>query len=135
MDGLEFPKEDPLTGPLHPAALMDSPLEITFCMAWEEEALDLLYPLTPQYGLNGGQYRLDFAYPPLRVGFEMDSYTYHSDRAAFTRDRKRQREIELLGWRIMRFSGDELRADVVRCVQEAAHFLSIQLYRQRNQDY
>ena len=116
----------------HPAAQMDSRYEIDFFLTWQEEALDLVYPLTPQFPMFGGKYRLDFAFAPLRVGIELDSYTYHSDRETFTRDRQRQREIEAQGWRIIRFSGDELCNDVVRCVQEAAYFLSLQQYRQRN---
>ena len=115
----------------HPSAQMDSPYEIDFWLTWQEEALDLVYPLTSQFPMFGGKYRLDFAFAPLRVGIELDSYTYHSDRETFTKDRQRQREIEAYGWRIVRFSGDELRKNVVHCVQEAAHFLSIQQYRQR----
>jgi very-short-patch-repair endonuclease len=103
----------------------DSPLENDFYLTWHEQALDLLYPLTPQCSVKGGAYRLDFAYPPLQFGIELDGYTYHSDREAFTQDRKRQREIEALGWRIVRFSGDELRADIVACVRDAVHQLDI----------
>lgn len=113
------------------SALTDSPLEVEFFLAWHEEALDVLFPLTMQYPVKDGRYRLDFAFPPLKVGIELDGYTYHSDRESFTRDRQRQREIEAQGWRIMRFSGAEIRADVTRCVHEAAHFLSIQQFRQQ----
>ena len=115
---------------LPPAPLFDSPLENAFALAWQGQGFDDLYPLTAQYPINGGQYRMDFAFAPLRVGIELDSYTYHSDRETFTRDRQRQREIEAQGWHILRFTGDELRKDILRCVYEAANFLSIQQYRE-----
>lgn len=109
----------------------DSPLESAFAYEWVNQALHLLYPLTPQCPVKDGRYRLDFGYPPAQFGIELDGYTYHSDREAFNRDRQRQREIEAQGWRIMRFAGDELRADIARCVREAAHALSTHIYRQR----
>lgn len=109
-----------------------SPLEAMFAHEWVEQALHLRWPLTSQHPLKDGRYRLDFAYPPAQMGIELDGYTYHSDREAFTRDRQRQREIEGMGWRVIRFSGDELRDDIARCVKEAAHLLSVQLYHQRS---
>lgn len=117
-----------------PHARFDSPLETYFSLEWQQQALDLVYPLSPQHPIKDGRYRLDFAFPPLQVGIELDGYTYHSDREAFTRDRQRQREIEAQGWRVLRFSGDELRKDLGKCVQEAAHFLSIQQQRQRGEN-
>lgn len=109
----------------------ESPLEAAFADEWGRQSCSLAYPLVSQYPIENGRYRLDFAYPAAKVGIELDGYTYHSNRDAFTRDRQRQRDIEATGWHIIRFSGDELRHDVRKCVQEAAHFLSIQQHRQQ----
>lgn len=109
----------------------DSPLDVDFWLEWHHQALNLLYPLSPQYWVKNREYRMDFAYPPLRVGIELDSYTYHSDRETFTRDRQRQREIEADGWHIIRFSGDEILADVVKCVKDAAALIGIQQFHQQ----
>jgi len=127
--GMPSGSRRPLSEPL-PSMRLDSPLEIDFYLEWHHQALHLVWPLTAQHPIKEGQYRIDFAFPPLKVGIELDGYTYHSDRETFTKDRQRQREIEAQGWRIIRFSGDELRKDLMRCVQEAAHFLSVQQYRQ-----
>lgn len=108
----------------------DSPLEAMFAEEWRSQSLHLLYPLVSQQPIKNGAYRIDFAFPRYQVGIELDGYTYHSDRNAFTRDRQRQREIEALGWHIIRFSGDELRQDITACVREAARFLDIQKQRQ-----
>ena len=94
----------------------NSPLEAAFADEWVRCHCHRRYPLVAQYSLL--QYRLDFAFPSLRCGIELDGYTYHSARDAFNKDRQRQRDIEALGWRIIRFSGDEIRADVTRCVYD-----------------
>lgn len=107
----------------------DSPLEAMFAEEWRTQSLHLIYPLVSQHAVKNGAYRLDFAFPRLELGIELDGHTYHSDREAFNNDRRRQREIEALGWRIIRFSGDELRHDIAACVQEAARFLDIQKHR------
>jgi very-short-patch-repair endonuclease len=107
----------------------DSPLEANFAQEWLNQSLHLVYPLSCQHNIKDGKYRLDFAYEPLKVGIELDGYTYHSDREAFTRDRQRQREIEAQGWHIIRFSSDELAQDIGRCVREAAHYLGIQKHQ------
>jgi very-short-patch-repair endonuclease/nucleoside 2-deoxyribosyltransferase len=108
----------------------DSPLEAMFAEEWRAQSLHLLYPLVSQQPIKNGAYRIDFAFPRYQIGIELDGYTYHSDRDAFTRDRQRQREIEALGWHIIRFSGDELRHNITACVKEAARFLDIHKQRQ-----
>jgi very-short-patch-repair endonuclease len=39
------------------------------------------------------------------------AWTWHSSPEAFTRDRARQRELELDGWRIVRLIGSEITKD------------------------
>jgi very-short-patch-repair endonuclease len=107
----------------------DSPLEIDFWLEWHAQGYHWLYSLSPQYPFKGGRYYIDFAYPPLNVGIELDGYNYHSDRAAFTRDRKRQREMETLGWHFIRFSRDELCWDLLLCIEEVMHFLEMHKHR------
>lgn len=99
----------------------DSPLEAAFAKEWIRLRRHLRYPLVTQHPLLN--YRLDFAMPSLKFGIELDGYTYHSDRDAFNRDRKRQRDIEALGWRLIRFSGDDIRSNITRCVEETVQQL------------
>lgn len=65
-------------------------------------------------------YRLDFALPDLKIGFEIDGHAYHSDALTFDRDRKRHRQIELQGWRLVRFSGKEACDNPEQVVREMA---------------
>ena len=53
--------------------------------------------------------RIDHAYPDARLLIEVDSYAWHSDREAFEADRQRDNELQLLGWRVLRFTWAQLR--------------------------
>ena len=54
---------------------------------------------------------LDLALPALRLAFEVDGYTYHSDRTAFRRDRRRDPELVELAWVVVRFDAQDLLDD------------------------
>jgi very-short-patch-repair endonuclease len=53
---------------------------------------------------------IDFAYPDLLIGIETDGYEPHAGRGQWERDRRRDAELVLRGWMILRFAHD----DVVR---------------------
>ncbi len=66
--------------------------------------------------------KLDFAWPAERVGLEVDGYRWHSDHAAFVRDRQRLNRLQELGWRVYQTSFAELEAgagDLLRQVRTA----------------
>jgi len=81
-----------------------------------ERKWGLLYPIIPQYKV--GKYFLDFAMPAIKLGMEIDGLAYHNGQESFMRDRKRQREIESQGWRIVRFAAKEISLDVSSCYGE-----------------
>jgi hypothetical protein len=69
--------------------------------------------------IRGKTFKLDFAYPELLAGFDMDSWKYHGQRSPFTDDRTRRNLLELAGWRIYQFTDSHSDAhilDVVRAV-------------------
>lgn len=102
--------------------LLESPLEVAFFDAYCQARPTALSGLTVQHPVtaNGRNYRLDFALPQLKVAFEMDGKTYHGTDKAFTRDRRRDLNLELHGWTIHRFDGDLIRADPAAIVDMAA---------------
>ena len=53
--------------------------------------------------------RVDHCYPEARLIIECDSYAWHSDRMTFETDRKRDNELQALGWRVLRFTWAQLR--------------------------
>lgn len=73
------------------------------------------------------QYRLDFALiykpvtlkSPIRVAIECDGHDYHDGtKEAAERDKKRNREVTSLGWKMMRFSGREIYRNPNACATE-----------------
>ena len=51
-----------------------------------------------------GPYKIDVAFPELKIAIETDGWAFHSDPDAFRRDRKRQNYLILQGWRVLRFT-------------------------------
>lgn len=90
----------------------ESPIESLVCEAmyyrleWHMRYWQLL---EPQFCISG--YRIDLAIPKYKLAFEFDGFTYHSDKASFNRDRERDRRLTELGWTVVRFHGDEIRAN------------------------
>lgn len=60
--------------------------------------------------------RFDFAYPHAKLIVEVDGYRWHSGNRAWQRDRRRDNDLNRLGWTVLRFTAADLRdpADVVR---------------------
>lgn len=56
-------------------------------------------PFYPQYPI--GRYTADFADPIRRISIECDGYAYHQPE----RDAKRDRDLNELGWRVIRIPG------------------------------
>lgn len=102
----------------------DSEVERQFWLAYVKavdcftNAGDYLNGLVPQYGV--GSYRLDFAIPDIKFAIEIDGLAYHNGQDSFMRDRKRQRDLEADGWRVIRFAAKEVMNDPWQCVMESA---------------
>jgi very-short-patch-repair endonuclease len=81
--------------------------------------------LRPQFWIiaRGHHYRLDFAVPYLKIGIEIDGFDSHSDTSDIAADRKRQRDLEFIGWTIIRFGGQEVYDDPSACAEEALKFI------------
>ncbi|MEX1043872.1 MAG: DUF559 domain-containing protein [Acidimicrobiia bacterium] len=52
--------------------------------------------------------RFDDAYPERKLAIEWDSRRYHGQRAAFEADRARDRDAAVHGWRILRFTWEDV---------------------------
>lgn len=97
-----------------------SPIEESFWYEWHQHGADAFFPLTCQYEVPGTRYRLDFAAVDNKFAIELDGYEWHSSKEQFTNDRRRQRELEALGWRFVRFSGSEVYKNAGDCALQAA---------------
>jgi very-short-patch-repair endonuclease len=52
--------------------------------------------------------RVDFAWPAQRLIVEADGFAFHADRDAYRSDRRRMNELERLGWRVLRFTWEDV---------------------------
>lgn len=68
--------------------------------------------------------RIDLAHPTLMIALEADSFAHHGTRSALTRDCRRHANLTIRGWRLIRFSWEEVMFDpewvvaIVRCAVE-----------------
>lgn len=65
----------------------------------------------PEVNVKIGPYTVDFLWRETGLVVEMDSYSYHSDRATFESDRRRDRELKRRGLDVLRFADRELAGD------------------------
>jgi len=63
------------------------------------------------------------ANPSIKLIVECDGYGYHSSRAAFTADRKRDRALLGMGYQIMRISGSEINNEPGSVAFELTQYL------------
>jgi hypothetical protein len=66
--------------------------------------------------------RVDFAWPDCRLVVESDGFAFHADRRGYRADRRRGNALVLAGWRVLRFSWEDVvdRPDEVVAAVRAA---------------
>ena len=74
----------------------------------------------PAVNTRVGGYEVDFLWPSKRLIVEIDGYAFHSSRAAFERDRRRDADLQTLGYRILRFTPRRLNDEPVAVVAAVA---------------
>jgi hypothetical protein len=67
-----------------------------------------------------GEYRLDFAYPALKLAIEVDGYVWHFSPEHKRRDDNRRNALTLQGWRILVYSWREITQEPARVAREIA---------------
>ncbi len=90
--------------------------------------------IAPSYHTNG--YCVDFAVfinardkEPIKIAVECDGYDYHSSPEQLMRDKRRDRTLEIAGWRMMRFTGSEITANAESCAKQVAELVKSELRR------
>jgi len=54
---------------------------------------------------------VDLAWPEVRLCVELDGWARHGTRAAFARDRARDRALQTVGWMVLRYTWQEIAGD------------------------
>jgi very-short-patch-repair endonuclease len=113
---------------LLPGATTDG-LEVA--LAWASRPGGLKASLWPQVPVsaNGSRYRLDFALVFSRnekrvlIDLELDGHEFHErTKKQAARDKKRDRDLQSIGWHVARFTGAEVYANPRAVVDEVCRF-------------
>ncbi|ORA54462.1 hypothetical protein BST22_06795 [Mycolicibacterium chubuense] len=103
-------------------ARAESPMESETRLVMHDGGLpapELQYELVDR---NGRTWRLDFAWPELRVAVEYDGFDWHSDQEQFRRDRQKRAALNEAGWWLLSVVFDDLRVrswDMLRRIEIA----------------
>jgi very-short-patch-repair endonuclease len=108
------------------ALLDDGPPALTRSQA-EERLLALIRAAelpSPEANVRIGRHEVDFLWRDKRLALEVDGFAFHSSRAAFERDRRRDAELGTRGYRVTRVTWrqivDEPEALVARLAASLA---------------
>ena len=74
---------------------------------------------------------VDIAFRPLRLAVEVDGRAHHESWDAACRDRRRDRRLAGLGWRVVRFPAAEVLADPAGFAQEVRELVAFLAARDR----
>jgi very-short-patch-repair endonuclease len=64
--------------------------------------------------IDGHRFKLDLAYPEIRLAIEVDGFAVHSTRSAFDHDRTRENLLVTGGWTVLRFTSGMTDPQIVR---------------------
>jgi len=108
----------------------ESPVELVFAKGAMARGIEL----TPQWKIytEDAVYRTDFAIVDRKLAIEIDGHEYHKTKEQRTNDTKRQRALELAGWRVIRFTGSEIHTNLTRCLEELSKYMSICTPKKQN---
>jgi hypothetical protein len=98
-----------------------SPIEISF---WET-AKPLIPELEQEVWIDK-KYRVDFLIPSKKIIIELYGYQYHNTKVKITKDAERERYLQRVGYRVIRFTGTEVFKDVRKCVYEVLSLAKIE---------
>ncbi|HEX3174547.1 MAG TPA: DUF559 domain-containing protein [Solirubrobacterales bacterium] len=105
-----------------------SPLEDRFAEFCRSNLADLPAPLTNVSILDR---EVDAYWPSHRLIVEMDSWEFHSHRAAFERDRARDAAMQAAGYRVVRLTHRRLRDEPETVAEELRRLLIAPLLTRR----
>lgn len=101
-----------------------SPIERKLILGLWQTILCNAEQIHTQYTI--GSYRADIAIIThgQRIVIEADGHNFHErTKEQAQHDKKRDREMQTLGWRVMRFTGSEIYRDPVGCVSQVSDLL------------
>ena len=107
--------------PLRAPLTTRSPLEDRFAEFCRKHLADLPAPLT---NISILDHEVDAYWPGHRLVVEMDSWEFHSHRAAFESDRARDAKMQAAGYRVIRLTHRQLETEAPRITTQLHRLLS-----------
>ena len=87
--------------------------DIEEALAWQIRAGKLPAPVREHRPVKGRRWRLDFAWPDLRLAIEVEGGIWtggrHTRPIGFEQDCEKYNEVTVMGWRVLRVTGDMVR--------------------------
>lgn len=108
-------------------AAAESPMESEARLVMVDGGLprpELQYELVD---LSGRRWRLDFAWPAVRLAVEYDGFDWHSDPESLRRDRQKRAALRELGWNLLSVVSDDVR----RRSHETVRLIATEIERER----
>tara|TARA_Y100000310_G_C20284277_1_gene624081 strand:+ start:314 stop:655 length:342 start_codon:yes stop_codon:yes gene_type:complete len=104
-----------------------SELEELFAGLWRRHGKGWPKPEREARLIEGHRFRADFFWPTERVAVEIEGGTWiggrHSRGSGYQRDCEKYNLYVISGVRLLRFTGDMLRKDEVRCMEQVKELL------------
>lgn len=90
----------------------------------ENAMINYEIPAEPQYEI--GTKITDFAYPKQKLAIECNGYKWHKqDKEQIEKDIERDKYLAKKGWRVLHFSGVQIRRNIKGCINEIKEALFI----------
>jgi hypothetical protein len=106
-----------VTAAMRPPSILESR------MARVARMIDAPPPLA-EYEVANGRYRLDFAWPDVKVAVEVDGWEFHADHAAWQRGMERDRWLLSDGWAVHHYSWDDIRDHPERVASDVRRLIA-----------
>jgi len=78
------------------------------------------FGIEPELQYKVGVFRIDMAYPEIKLTIECDGHNWHTGEYNWLKDRYRQKRIEEEGWKFERFQGWLIKKYPVACAGKIA---------------
>lgn len=99
----------------------------TFTALWGRLAADAPIPQREFQFHPVRKWRIDVAWPAVKLAVELEGMTAgggrHQRWSGFNADAEKYRELTKAGWRLLRYTGDDLRKRPIQCVEEVKQLL------------
>lgn len=80
-------------------------------------------------------YRIDMGFSNIKLAIEVDGHEFHKTKNQRTNDARRERELELMGWRVIRFTGSEVFRSAEHCADHVFEMVEmLQSQKKKNRE-